>query len=130
MKTFIAAIAVLALTSVSAIAGPPSGHKSGHHHSNSYSPSVQVKYNVTYGKQFTYGWYYPGKIHSHWSYQSYWPKYGCNTYWCPSTCSYYYWYEPAGCYYPISYITKATPVFVSGPVVATLPPAGIPVLPK
>ena len=126
MKLFISAIAVSLLVIGSASAGKPSG-KSSYHGSNGIYIS---SYSLTYGKSFSGGIYYPGKVHSQWSYQCYWPKYGCNCYWCPSSCSYYYWYEPAGCYYPISYITVATPVYATAPLTIGVPPIGIPGLPR
>lgn len=70
-------------------------------------------YHLNYGKPFKGGFCYPGKYHDHWSYRCYSPKYGCDCYWCPSTCCYYYWCEPACCYYPISYISYAPPYAVA-----------------
>jgi hypothetical protein len=126
MKTIIIAAAVALLAIGAASAGQPRS-KSGHYSGTTvYVPS----YSVTYGKTFSGGIYYAGKSHNHWSYQCYWSKYGCNCYWCPSTCCYYYWYEPAGCYYPISYITVKTPVYVSISATYGSPPAGIPGLPN
>lgn len=125
MKPFIAVVAVALLTIGSASAGKPGGKSSYH------GGGVQISnYHLTYGKSFAGGVYFPGKYHNCWSYQCYWPKYGCNCYWCPSNSCYYYWYEPARCYYPISYITVATPAYVQAPLTISGPPAGVPGPPK
>jgi hypothetical protein len=126
MKTIIAAAAVTLLAIGSASAGHPHGKSSNHGGTSIYV----TNYSVTYGKTFSGGIYYPGKYHNQWTYQCYWPKYGCTCYWCPSTCCYYYWYEAAGCYYPVSYITVKTPIYVFSSASYGSPPAGIPGLPN
>jgi hypothetical protein len=92
--------------------------------------SSKGNYHVNFGKSFSHGFFYQGKNHNHWSFSCYWPKYGCNTYWCPSACCYYYWCEPASCYYPISYVSYAPPtqvqVQVTTPVTIAAPVAPAP----
>ena len=87
----------------------------------------------SFGKSFSHGTYFPGKNRHHWTYHCYWPKYGCECYWCPHTSCYYYWCEPSCCYYPVSYVQYAPPtqvqVQVSTPVTVAAPvPAPAPVL--
>jgi hypothetical protein len=127
MRQFLFVMIATTLLGGFAFADKPHG-KPGSHHPSSGGIHVN-SYHVTHGKQFAGGWYYPGKHHNHWTYQAYWPKYGCTCYWCPSTNCYYYWYEQASCYYPISYIASAPPAFVKLQVTAAVPPAGIPALP-
>lgn len=72
-------------------------------------------YHLDHGQKFSNGWCYRGKHHCHWSdwcWNSHW---GCYNYWCPSTCRWYYWYEPACCYYPMTYIQTCTPVAFASP---------------
>ncbi|HZT83312.1 MAG TPA: hypothetical protein VFA26_23985, partial [Gemmataceae bacterium] len=60
-------------------------------------------YNVNHGIKGSFGWYYKGKNHYHWSHSCYHPSYGCRCYWCPCACCYYYWCVPDSCYYPVTY---------------------------
>lgn len=95
-----------------ASAGGPGGHhnsKSSHgsgswssHGSSSYHKSY-TNYHLDYGTKFKGGYFYKGKEHSHWSYHCYDKRYGCECYYCPCTCCYYYWCQPDDCYYPVSY---------------------------
>ena len=148
MKTFLAATILSVLYYGAAFGGPPSGKKGGakpsNHHSHHGSQfhkhghhGVKIgglsigfnNYHHKHAKTFVGGWCYHGKVHSHWTYQCYWPKYKCSVYWCPSTCGYYYWSGTAGCYYPISYIATAAPTNVDyhGPIGSL--PFGAPRLP-
>ncbi|MBX9623390.1 MAG: hypothetical protein K2X82_06210, partial [Gemmataceae bacterium] len=96
------------------------------------APVPVANYHLTYGKAFGGGFFYPGLAHRHWTYQCYWPKYGCVCYWCPYTLGYYYWFAPAGCYYPVGYIAQAVPAFGPAPAAfaAAARPADIPPLPE
>ena len=106
-----AAALVLGLALVgTASAGPKSGGSSHGSIHNSHE---------RYGNQFKGGYSYRGREHSQWSHRYWWGKYGCYTYYCPSTCAWYYWYQPGNCYYPCSYVGSATPV-------AEAPPLGVP----
>jgi hypothetical protein len=89
------------------------------------------KYHLKYGTSFAGGICYQGRNHYHWTYSGYSSRYGCICYWCPSTCRYYYWYEPARCYYPVTYY-KCAPAIETVKVATeiTTPPAGVPPLPK
>jgi hypothetical protein len=94
------ALAVTTLTPTQgANAGGPRGGSRGNH--SSYSQSR--------GTSFSHGHYYSGRDHYHWTYRYYWQRYGCDCYYCPSTCGWYYWCEPRCCYYPVSYINYAPP---------------------
>ena len=136
MKRFLVALTVMVVVVGSAFAGKPGrGNRQPSHRSPTINRriggNVHINnYHARFGKRFVGGWYYPGKQHNHWTYNRYWAKYGCVCYWCPYTHSYYYWYAPAGCYYPVSYITHATPVFVNINATPTTPPFGIPDLPE
>jgi hypothetical protein len=80
---------------------------SGWKPSTGATASSYQNYHLTHGKAFKGGYCYPGKNHTHWTYHGYSKKYGCECYWCPSTCQYYYWCESATCYYPVSYYQYA-----------------------
>ncbi len=101
-----AAALVLGLALVGTAEAGPRG--SGSHGSHSY--------HMTHGTHFKGGYFYKGREHSHWTYRSWWARYGCYTYYCPSTCCWYYWYQPDNCYYPCSYVGSATPVAEPAPV--------------
>jgi hypothetical protein len=47
----------------------------------------------------------PASYHN-WSKSCWFPKYGCNGYWCTESNSWYYWCEPRCCYLPASYIEE------------------------
>jgi hypothetical protein len=67
-----------------------------------------ANYHQTYGTRFAYGYFYRGRNHSHWSYQRWDARYGCYCYYDPCCTSWYYWCEPASCYYPVSYCPYQT----------------------
>ena len=62
----------------------------------------------SYGMKFAHGTYYPGKYQFHWTKSCWSSSYGCKTYWCPSTCAWYYWCVPDSCYYPVTYCPYQT----------------------
>ncbi len=112
MKRFILSVAAVAmsLALVGAAEAAPRGDRygnSGHHDSRSY--------HERYGTKFKYGYYYKGHDHHHWTYRYWYGRYGCYCYYCPSTYCWYYWYPTDNCYYPVSYIKTATPVFETAP---------------
>jgi hypothetical protein len=113
MKSFLSSMAAIALTAGAVLAVPNKGT------SVSHSPT-SGGYHLTHGKQFSGGYYYPGRDHHHWSYWGYSSRYRCTCYWCPDTRCYYYWCPSASCYYPVSY-------FESAPPVETAPIAPLPV---
>jgi hypothetical protein len=88
-----------------------------------YSSYRYANYNVKYGTKFSYGYYYPGRYHNHWSNYCWSGSYGCNLYYDPCCSNWYYWCTPASCYYPVSYCpygtyswsTAATPEAPVGP---------------
>jgi hypothetical protein len=100
----------------------PKGGRGGSH-PGGYRPSLHRtsghNYHLKYGTRFKGGYSYKGKHHRHWTHRYWWGKYGCYTYYCPSSRCWYYWYQPAHCYYPCSYIDSATPA-------ASAPPADVP----
>jgi hypothetical protein len=112
MRLFLMSVATVAV-GVALAATTEASQKTG---SNSRRSSRS--YHEEHGYKFKGGYYYQGHEHSHWTYRYWWGKYGCYTYYCPSTYCWYYWYPKHECYYPVSYITYATPV-------AQLTPAGV-----
>jgi hypothetical protein len=66
--------------------------------------SVRV---LKFGKKFTFGYVYYGKVHKHWHHCYYSDVCGCTFYWCPCTSCCYWWCEEAGCYYPYGYCPPA-----------------------
>jgi hypothetical protein len=73
-------------------------------------------YHMSHGTKFKGGYFYKGHDHFHWTYRYWWGKYGCYTYYCPSTYCWYYWYPQDNCYYPCSYVSSAVPVAQPAPV--------------
>jgi hypothetical protein len=88
--------------------GDNKGGNSGH---------VSHNYHIDHGSRMRDGrYFYRGRDHHHWTYRYWYGRYGCYCYYCPSTCCWYYWYQKDDCYYPVSYINTATPVFERAPV--------------
>jgi hypothetical protein len=75
---------------------------------NRTQPGRYANYHQTYGTRFAYGYFYRGRNHAHWSYQRWDARYGCNCYYDPCCTCWYYWCEPASCYYPVSYCPYQT----------------------
>jgi len=68
-----------------------------------FSRNAFGNYHLTHGTRFQNGYFYRGRNHNHWAYW-YWDRgYGCNLFWDPYVCSFYYWCAPQGGYYPLSY---------------------------
>jgi hypothetical protein len=68
-------------------------------------------YHLTYGRKFSGGYCYVGNTHQHWVSTIWAPDCGCYTYYCPYTSVWYYWCQPDGCFYPVSYCPYGTYVF-------------------
>jgi hypothetical protein len=75
---------------------------------NQGSSSKYSNYNQTNGTKFAHGYFYRGRDHNHWSSSRWDSRYGCECYYDPSCSSWYYWCEPACCYYPVSYCPYQT----------------------
>jgi hypothetical protein len=103
-----AAALVVGLALVGSASAAPKAGPSSHH---SYHD-----YHMTHGTKFKDGYFYKGHDHYHWTHRYWWGKYGCYTYYCPSSCCWYYWYQQDNCYYPCSYVGSATPVAETAPV--------------
>ncbi len=123
MTKFILSVVAVTLSVGVAVAGPGGKGSSGSHQrfpsngshmSSNYHPSsnhwrwsnggFQKTFPSNFGgKSFSHGFYFPGRSWNHWSYHCYWPKYGCQCYWCPTTSCWYYWCPPDDCYYPVDY---------------------------
>jgi hypothetical protein len=101
----------------------PRGDRGGHRPDGYRPPYTPCRnYHLKYGTKFKGGYYYKGKNHCHWTHKYWWGKYGCYTYYCPSSRRWYYWYQPDDCYYPCSCIASATPKVTVAPVGV---PAGV-----
>jgi hypothetical protein len=115
------ALTVTALVAAdTAEAGGSRGKSAGNSRGRSYnsrgnysSHDSHYNYHHDYGTRFSHGYYYYGRNHDHWTHRYYWPRYGCDCYWCPSTSCWYYWCEPRCCYLPVSCIEYAPPVIQS-----------------
>jgi hypothetical protein len=110
------AIAVLALALTASAEAGPSGRESGRSHSVSYHNShvthghaKNYSYKFT-GRRFGSSWCFYGKSGHYWSRTCWSRKYGCDCYWCPTTCCWYYWCAPRDCYYPVSCYAQYPPV--------------------
>jgi hypothetical protein len=64
---------------------------------------VNKNYCQNYGVKKSFGYCYVGQQHCHWQSQCYSPQYGCQVYYCPSACGWYWWCAADCCYYPVSY---------------------------
>ncbi|MBL8799483.1 MAG: hypothetical protein JNM56_36715 [Planctomycetia bacterium] len=129
VKKFMLSVAVLAsLTAAANAADKKGNHHQGNHHQhhkpaqvhqnhqpnfvhlgnfNNKQQLVQTgkfhNYHLNFGVKQQFGYSYKGFNHAHWSHSNWNAKFGCNTYWCPSVASYYYWCAPDHCWYPVSY---------------------------
>jgi hypothetical protein len=130
----LAVVALLTLAGTTQAAGKPGpsngrGIRSDYDRHHDHDRRRDFDYVFRFGTRFDYGYFYSGRDHRHWTYSCYWPDYGCDCYYCPYSVTWYYWYAPRACYYPVSYIRYASPVRVAGPVgpVAVTPMAVAPV---
>jgi hypothetical protein len=75
-------------------------------------------YHTKFGTKMSFGYCYPGKLHSHWHHCIWDPCFQCNYFYCPSACCYYYWCETDYCYYPchwfVDYGTMYYPWWICG----------------
>jgi hypothetical protein len=125
---------VVALTVVLAVASQAfADHKSSPHpagmggHGSFKGSGLHDRGNYLHqhGTKFEHGYFYKGRNHSHWTQHRFDSRYGCEVYFDPFCTSWYYWCEPAHCYYPVSYCPYRTycwtpvvrPVVVERPVV-------------
>ena len=118
MRRFILSVAVVAAASLALVgtaeAGPQGGSKGGGSHMSSSHGSHD--YHTSHGSKMKDGSYsYKGRDHHQWTYQCWSKKYGCQCYYCPSTCCWYYWYAPSCCYYPCSYAPTCPPTPCAAP---------------
>src|SRR2546427_171723 len=60
-------------------------------------------YHQDHGVRFTGGSYYRGRNHPHGAGRFWDPPHRRNQYYDSGLNSYYYWYAPANCYYPVTY---------------------------
>jgi len=71
--------------------------------------------------------HFHGCCHHHW--YTGWSRHcwlgHCYGHYCPTTCGWYYWYEPFQCYLPVSYLTVYVPTVVAVPTVVTPAPATV-----
>jgi hypothetical protein len=121
MKTFALMTAGLTLALAAGVAqakGPKGGGMSGGGKPTMSAPRTthsmgnvnkgNSSYHLQHGTKFSQGYFFKGKQHTHWTSRSFDKRYGCWTYYCPSTCCSYYWCEPACCYYPVTYCPYKT----------------------
>jgi hypothetical protein len=97
-----------------------SGHSGyrGHFH-----PGPIGNYFVQYGRPFHHGYFYPGRVHRHWSY-CYWDaRYRTYLYFDPCLRSYYYFCPRDTCYYPVSYCPYRTYSWGCTPAAGPVDPA-------
>jgi hypothetical protein len=112
--------AALALTTTAQASGRGRGtHPTPHPGHQQWQGHESRGYHEQHGTRFSHGYFYRGREHNHWTYRYYWSSYGCECFYCPSTYCWYYWYAPSACYYPVNYISYATPTRVEPPVFNT-----------
>src|SRR5260370_29431180 len=111
----LAAMPVLSVAFAStAFASGRSGHSSYSGRGSYGSYGRYSNYHVNYGTRFAHGYYYSGYGHNHWSYSRYDARYGCTCYYDPFCSAWYYWCEPASCYYPVTYCPYRTYCWTGG----------------
>ena len=111
-----AAIGLALALTANVNAGGSHGQSSSGHGSVTHAGKGN-DYHLSHGTRLKDGGYsYKGKDHSHWTHRYWFGKYGCYTYFCPSTSCWYYWYERESCYYPVSYLPTYTPTPLPTPV--------------
>jgi hypothetical protein len=115
--TIAALVAASLVTINSAEAGKPGPGSGKSSNVKSYHQTHDTKYS--HDTTYRHDKIYSGKDHHHWTCHYYWDKYGCESYYCPYTYCWYYWYEPKCCYYPVSHITVQPPEVVSTTTVVT-----------
>jgi hypothetical protein len=94
--TAIAALTLAALTTSAQAGGGKSGGGSQH-----------SQHSRGHGQKFTghkHGnhWRFHGREGHYWSRTRWSKRYGCECYYCPTTCGWYYWCAPQSCYMPVS----------------------------
>jgi len=120
-----AALALAALTAPAQAGGKPGGHPG---HGGGHGG---VKAGRGHERQFTgqqHGGHYRfhGREGHSWSRTRWWGRYGCETYYCPTTLAWYYWCAPQACYLPVALVAQYPPAPAAAPVVAPAPPAPVP----
>ena len=114
MRRFILSVAAVVL-GLALVATAEAGQKGGGREGRGGERSSR-SYHERFGTKFSHGYFYKGRDHHQWTHRYWFGRYGCYTYYCPSTSCWYYWYQQDNCYYPVSYINTATPVFERPPV--------------
>jgi hypothetical protein len=95
--------AVIGLAAAGAASAGDGGSR-GHRDNDRHERHEHYKdYRFTHGTKFEHGWCYKGKEHHHWSERCYSNRYGCDIFYCPSACGWFYFCEPDCCYYPVSH---------------------------
>ena len=93
------------------VASHASSKYAGRVHSSNYSHATVVNrgnYQLTHGTRFSNGYFYTGRSHAHWSCSRFDTRYGCTCYFDPCCECWYYWCQPASCYYPVTYCPYRT----------------------
>jgi hypothetical protein len=129
MKTILftlSAIVALLVPFASEGLAAPNSTNSGHATSNSHSAKTMSSngktinnagmsnhgnvsnYHQTNGTKFAQGYFYKGKQHTHWTSHRWDSRYGCECYFDPCCNCWYYWCQPASCYYPVTYCPYQT----------------------
>jgi hypothetical protein len=114
MKTIIAACVATLIVAGTTFAEPRSTGRStssttASSHRDTKNLGSSRDYHRTHGRSFSHGYFYEGRQHSHWTNYRWSSRFGCYTYFCPSTSCYYYWSEPTQCFYPVSYAETVVP---------------------
>jgi hypothetical protein len=68
-----------------------------------FSQHCNTNYCYQYGVKKSFGFCYDGFNHNHWYCRSYSEVNGCWLFYDASCTNWYYWCQPANCYYPCSY---------------------------
>jgi hypothetical protein len=71
------------------------------------------RYYLTHGTKASFGWYFKGKNHNHWSSWRWSSKYGCKCYFDRGCGSWFYFCVPDDCYYPVTYCPYGKYVFTT-----------------
>jgi len=80
---------------------------------NFKNPGVFKNVNpVKFGKPVNPSFCYKGKNCCFWNHTCYCDWLGCDIFWCPATCHWFYFYEPTECYYIVDEVVVVKEIVV------------------
>lgn len=83
---------------------------------------VSTNYHLTSGVRSSFGTYYRGRNHNHWSITRFDPRYGCTCYFDAGLSIWFYFCEVDVCFYPVTYCPHRYCSTCVAPVVEVVQP--------